>query len=52
MDEPQEQYSLAEFLADVNELVRLGLIEVMVDDDIGIVLTSKGLAAVEGIEAA
>jgi hypothetical protein len=50
MDE--QEYGLPEFLADVNELVRLGLITVTVDKQLGVILTERGLEAIEGIEAA
>jgi hypothetical protein len=48
----EQEYGLPEFLADINYLVSLGLVQVMVDDDIGVILTERGLELVEGIEAA
>jgi hypothetical protein len=50
MDE--QEYGLPEFLADINHLVSLGLVQLMIDDDIGVILTSKGLQLIEGVDAA
>jgi hypothetical protein len=47
-----QEYGLPEFLADINHLVSLGLVQLMIDDDISVILTSKGLELVEGADAA